>query len=221
MYKRQILLVLDILLIFSIAWLFLRLTSFLHINYIRKHESISANFDILGAIAKIAISVFTIIAVLDKLGINVGGLLALGGIGGVAIGFAGKDLFANFFGFLIIAFDRPFKIGDLISSADRQIRGVVEDISWRVTKVRSLEKRAIYIPNSLFATIVLQNETQMLARRISENLKFSYKERQAVDVFLKSINSFLTECKDLNSKFPHTFNPVSYTHLTLPTTSRV
>ena len=49
---------------------------------------------------------------LQTLGYSISGLLALGGVGGIAIGFAAKDLLANFFGGLMSYLDRPFKIGD-------------------------------------------------------------------------------------------------------------
>ena len=56
------------------------------------------------------------ILVLQSIGISLSGLLAFGGIGGIAVGFAAKDLLANFFGGLSIYLDRPFTTGDWIRS---------------------------------------------------------------------------------------------------------
>ena len=57
----------------------------------------------------------------------------------------------------MIHLDRPFTIGDWISSTDREIEGVVESIGWRLTIIRAFDKRPIYIPNSLFTQIVVKN----------------------------------------------------------------
>ena len=58
-------------------------------------------------------------------GLSISGVLAFGGIGGIAIGFAARDLLANFFGALTIYLDKPFSVGDWIRSPDREIEGVV------------------------------------------------------------------------------------------------
>jgi MscS family membrane protein len=167
-----------------------------------KHDAnLLATLNIFNTIAKIIIVSITVMIILDKMGVNISGILTIGGIGGIALGLAGKDLFANFFGFFVIILDQPFKVGDLISSTDREIKGVVEKISWRVTKVINMEKRPLYIPNSLFTTIIVQNESRMVARRIKENLKFFYSNKGQFDGFIAKINNFLIHCKELNKNF--------------------
>ena len=64
-------------------------------------------------------------------------MLALGGVSGIAVGFAAKDLLANFFGALMIYLDKPFKIGDWVRSSDKEIEGIVEAIGWRQTRIRN------------------------------------------------------------------------------------
>ena len=68
----------------------------------------------------------------------------------------------------MIHLDRPFALGDWVSSPDRDIEGVVEHIGWRLTVIRSFDKRPIYIPNSLFTQIVVKNPSRMTNRRIFE-----------------------------------------------------
>ena len=94
--------------------------------------------------------------------------MAFGGIGGIAIGFAAKDLLANFFGALMIFLDRPFSIGDWIRSPDREIEGVVEDIGWRSTKIRTFDKRPLFIPNSAFASLTVENASKMQTEGFSK-----------------------------------------------------
>ena len=86
------------------------------------------------------------LVVLQTLGVSVSGVLALGGIGGLAIGFAAKDLLANFFGGLMLYLDRPFAVGDWIRSPDREIEGDVEQIGWRLTRIRTFDKPAALHP---------------------------------------------------------------------------
>jgi MscS family membrane protein len=57
----------------------------------------------------------------------------------------------------MIFLDRPFSVGDHIKSPDRQIEGTVDFISWRLTQIRTLEGRTLYIPNSVFSTIIIEN----------------------------------------------------------------
>ena len=105
----------------------------------------------MAKLLRLSVAITAFLVIIQTLGYSVSGLLAFGGVGGLAVGFAAKDLLANFFfGGLMIHLDRPFTIGDWISSTDREIEGVVENIGWRLTIIRAFDKRPIYIPNSLF-----------------------------------------------------------------------
>ncbi len=78
---------------------------------------------------RISLFITALLVVAQNLGFSVSGVLAFGGIGGLAVGLAAKDLLANFFGTLTIFLDRPFAEGDWIRSPDKEIEGVVELIS--------------------------------------------------------------------------------------------
>ena len=123
--------------------------------------------DAVAQLLRIAALVTSFLVALQSLGFSVEGVLAFGGIGGIAIGFAAKDLLANFFGSLIIYFDRPFAVGDWIRSPDKEIEGTVEDIGWRLTRIRTFDKRPLYVPNSVFTTITVENPSRMSHRRIN------------------------------------------------------
>lgn len=90
----------------------------------------------------------------EHFGMSLSGLMAFGGIGGIAIGMAGKDILSNFFSGLMLYFDRPFNIGDWVSSPDRNIEGTVVEIGWRITKIITFDHRPLYIPNSVFLLLV-------------------------------------------------------------------
>ena len=147
----------------------------------------------LGKLGRIAVLIVIALIMLDTLGFSISGLLAFGGIGGLAISFAAKDLLANFFGGLMLYLDRPFAIGDAIRSPDRDIEGTVELIGWRQTKIRTLEKRALYVPNSVFPTIAVENVTRMNYRRIREYVGVRYQDAAVLPTLLTAIQTMLRE----------------------------
>lgn len=196
----------EVVLIGCVVWILIRMVKVAENYYLQKEGSCAFTANISSMVAKGALVLLAGLMILDKLGVNIGGILAVGGIGGIALGLASKDLFANFFGFVTIVLDRPFKVGDLIYSSDRDIRGVVDRITWRFTRVITLEKKPMYIPNSIFSTIVIQNESKVLARRIDENLKFEFHEHTKIDEFTKKISSLLKSSELLNQKFRANFD---------------
>ena len=132
--------------------------------------------------------ILVILTVMQLFDYSVSGLLAFGGIGGIAVGFAAKDLLANFFGGLMIYLDRPFSVGDWIRSPDKEIEGTVEDIGWRLTRIRTFDKRPLYIPNSIFASISVENPSRMSNRRIYEKIGIRYDD-------VSKMNTIVTEVK--------------------------
>nr|WP_299239991.1 mechanosensitive ion channel family protein [uncultured Halomonas sp.] len=154
----------------------------------------SAVSKLLGAV------IFTVVALalLEALGMSLSGLLAFGGLGGLVIGFALRDILANFFGGLAIHLDNPFKVGDWISSPDREIEGTVEDIGWRLTRIRTFDLRPLYIPNNIFSSIAVVNPSRMLNRRIYETVGLRYQDIAQVDGIVSSIRSLLKEHESID-----------------------
>jgi MscS family membrane protein len=95
------------------------------------------------------------VVVLQNAGMNVGGLLAGLGIGGLAIALAGKNTLENLFGSIVISFDRPFRIGDWVKVGD--IQGTVEDLGLRSTRLRTLDRSLVTIPNAQMADAKVEN----------------------------------------------------------------
>jgi MscS family membrane protein len=140
---------------------------------------------------RITLWLIAALTALQTLGVSVSGLLAFGGIGGIAVGFAAKDLLANFFGGLGIYLDRPFTLGDWIRSPDRSIEGVVEDIGWRITRIRTFDKRPLYVPNSVFSQISIENPSRMLNRRIYERFGVRYGDSRALPQIISDVEAML------------------------------
>lgn len=149
-------------------------------------------------LVRIALWLVTALMLLQTLGVSVSGLLAFGGIGGIAVGFAAKDLLANFFGGLGVFMDRPFTIGDWVRSPDRSIEGTVEDIGWRVTRIRTFDKRPLYVPNSIFGQITIENPSRMFNRRIYEKFGLRYGDSRQLSSVLSGIRKMLSEHPDID-----------------------
>lgn len=121
----------------------------------------------------------------------ISGILAFGGVGGIGVALAAKDLLGNFFGGLMIYLDRPFKVGDWIRSPDRNIEGTVEHIGWRLTRIRTFDKRPLYVPNGVFSTISVENPSRMLNRRIRTNVGLRYDDAPKVAAILQDVETML------------------------------
>lgn len=148
---------------------------------------------------RLTVTITLALVILQTLGFSISGVLAMGGIGGIAIGFAAKDLLANFFGGLIIYLDRPFTIGDWIRSPDRNIEGTVEKIGWRVTMIRNFESQPIYVPNAIFTNIVVENPSRMANRRIYETIGLRYRDLGSMDSIVSEVESMLVGHPDIDA----------------------
>ncbi|VAW67958.1 Small-conductance mechanosensitive channel [hydrothermal vent metagenome] len=153
----------------------------------------------IGKLVRISVFITGGLILLQTLGYSISGLLAFGGVGGIAIGFAAKDLLANFFGGLMIYLDRPFKVGDWIRSNDRDIEGTVENIGWRLTRIRTFDKRPLYVPNSIFTNISVENPSRMTNRRINETLGIRYDDISSMKIIVEQVETMLKNHPDIDT----------------------
>lgn len=149
----------------------------------------------MGKLLRLSLIITVTLVVLQSFGYSISGVLAFGGIGGLAVGFAAKDLLANFFGGLMIYMDRPFKVGDWVRSPDKDIEGTVEDIGWRLTRILTFDKRPLYVPNATFASISVENPSRMTHRRIYETVGVRYCD-------LNTVKGIVDEVRDLLNNHP-------------------
>ncbi|WP_392385108.1 mechanosensitive ion channel family protein [Marinomonas primoryensis] len=174
-------------------------------------SKITANVDYTtaSAISKLlraSVVITSALVVLQTLGFSISGVLAFGGIGGIAVGFAAKDLLANFFGGLMVYLDRPFAIGDWIRSPDQNIEGTVEHIGWRQTRIRTFEKRPLYVPNSTFSLISVENPSRMTHRRLNETIGVRYTDFSVLPTILADIKDMISKHEDIDSNQTYMVN---------------
>lgn len=164
----------------SVGWYVIRFVQRAEVHlkvYSQKDNRLDAvTVEALSKIIKLIAFVLTFLFFLSAFGVSLTGLLAFGGMGGIAIGFAAKDLLGNVFGGLMLYMDKPFTVGDWIRSPDKEIEGTVEKIGWRMTVVRTFDKRPLYIPNGIFANISIENPSRMTNRRIKETIGIRYSD---------------------------------------------
>ncbi len=186
----------DVLVIAVIAWTLLRFITQAQENLVaarkaRGKEVDHTTVDAIGKLLRVSVLITTTLVVLQTLGYSISGVLAFGGIGGIAIGFAAKDLLANFFGGLMIYLDRPFTIGEWIRSPDREIEGTVEHIGWRLTRIRTFDKRLLFVPNMVFANVTVETPSRMSHRRIYETIGLRYEDADKMEAITSAIRTML------------------------------
>ncbi|MUK70691.1 mechanosensitive ion channel family protein [Aliivibrio fischeri] len=187
------------ILIWGFIWSALRLTSLIEKQFLTNPKHDETTVLALGKVVRLIFITLGVLSLMQGVGLSLSGLLTFGGVGGLVVGLAAKDLLSNFFGGMMIYFDRPFKVGDWIRSPDRSLEGTVERIGWRMTVIRTFDKRPLYVPNSVFSNIVVENPSRMLNRRIKEDIGIRYDDIHSIERIVDEIKTMLQEHNDIDS----------------------
>jgi small-conductance mechanosensitive channel len=129
------------------------------------HEMLGSALSLINVLVSIALFAIAIIVVLDNVGVNVTGLIAGLGIGGIAIGLAAKGVFEDLFAALAIIFDRPFRVGETIGFEGRS--ATVERIGMKSTRLRALTGEEIIVSNTALLNKELSNYARLERRRMT------------------------------------------------------
>lgn len=165
---------------------------------------------VIGQLIRVMLVIISVLMAIPIMGYSISALLAFGGVGTLAIGLAARDSLANFFGGMMVFLDRPFNVGDWVSSPDRNIEGTVEKIGWRLTRIRTFDKRPIFVPNSLFSTIVLENPSRMSNRRIYTTIGLRYCDASKMPVLLAEIETMLRNHPEIDANLTLMVNFVEF-----------
>ncbi len=184
----------------AITWFGFKFVEIYERSYVAKQTESDSTFDrttvfITSKILRVVVIILGILVAMQTLGLSIAGILAFGGVGGIAIGFAARELIANYFGGLMLFMDRPFKVGETITSSDRDIEGTVQEIGWRQTIIVKFDTRTLFVPNSVFATIVVRNMTRQQNRRIFEYVGIRYDDAD-------QLVAIVSDTKDMLSNHP-------------------
>ena len=192
------------LFVIALFWFAMRYITYVERNAIErapngKRKRDKTSIRAVSQLLRITLVVVALLVGMQTAGISIATLLAAGGIGGIAIGFAAKDTIANFLGGMMIFWDRPFSVGDWVRSPDRQIEGTVENIGWRLTRIRTFDKRPLYVPNGVFSTIAVENPSRMSNRRIKTTVGVRYDDATKVEDILKDIEKMLRNHPEIDA----------------------
>lgn len=150
----------------------------------------------LEKLTSVGIVVVTSVLGMQAVGLDINSLLAIGGIGGLAIGLAGREIFENVFSGFLIMGARPFDEGDevLFSPGGKLVEGIVVDIGWYHTSIRSFEREMYNIPNSVFSREVVLNVTRKGKEwRFSESIPIRVCDLDKVEAIVSDLRRMLRQ----------------------------
>lgn len=187
----------------SFVWLGYRLVDVGALAICRMADRHNQNLDttlfpLLSRIMKVAVVVVGGLFILQNLDVNVTGLIAALGVGGIAVALAGQKTVENLLGSIIIAIDRPFKIGNFCKVGD--YLGVIEDIGLRSTRVRTLDRTLVTIPNGKLSDMTIENFAHRDRIRWVSSIGVTY------SATIEQIKYVVDEVKKLILAHPKTFN---------------
>jgi len=157
-----------------------------------KHRSFEVSgVKALSRLSQVGALLIFILVVMGVLAVPISGLVTVGGVGGIALAYAGKDILSNFLGGVMIYANRQFAIGDWIHSPDRDIEGVVEAMDWRFTSIRRFDKQLLYVPNSVFSNVLMINASRMSHRRIRQAIGVRYNDIAKIPAIFKDLRNAL------------------------------
>ncbi|HLR43360.1 MAG TPA: mechanosensitive ion channel family protein [Pseudogracilibacillus sp.] len=140
---------------------------------------------------QVVIIAISISVILQELNYQIGGFLTGLGLGGLAFSLAAQDAIANLFGGIVIITEKPFTIGDWITTPS--VDGTVEDISFRSTKIRTFSDALVTVPNATLSNEPITNWSKMGKRQITFNIPITYDaSTNAVERVVKRIEDTLT-----------------------------
>ncbi len=157
--------------------------------------------DAIGKLVRAAVFITAILVIMQTLGFSVAGILAFGGMGGIAVGFAAQSLVANLLGGLTIFASRPFKVGEYIILPGTELMGGVEHIGWRATRILGFDEKPFFVPNAVFNTSSVINHSRMHSRRIMEYMYIRYRDVDRVQAVVADANKMLNEHPGIRHDF--------------------
>ncbi|MCH9715137.1 MAG: mechanosensitive ion channel family protein [Cyanobacteria bacterium] len=154
----------------------------------------------------IAVVIITVAALMVTFGVSTTAVGTMLGGAGIGIGFGTQQVSQNFLSGLMLYFTRPFSVGDWIelpiwSGVETStLQGTVERIGWYHTRIVTLDRRPLSIPNSVFATTPIENPGRMYNRRIKASISLRYEDLPRIEAIAQAVNELLHNHPDIDSK---------------------
>ena len=168
-------------------------------------ESLKDAMNVITVLVNVVVWILALILVLDNLGVNVTALVAGLGVGGIAIGLAAQGIFSDLFAALSILFDRPFRVGDVISYGGNT--GRVEAIGLKTTRIRALSGEQLVMANTKLLEQQVSNMRRIEERRIVIQIGIIYQTPHDIVAALPGeIEAIIKAQSDVRFDRAHFFN---------------
>ena len=215
----------DFTLSFSVVWLCSRLIRIASLIFSHQAKTTVSKLDdqlipLLTKTAQLLVWAIGVVFILQNMGVQVTALLAGASVGGVAIALASKDTIENLFGSIVVFIDQPFQIGDWVL-IDGTTEGVVEEVGFRSTRIRTFANSLITVPNSKIAHSTVNNFGKRERRRFKTMLNLRYDTPlDKLEAYLESLRAYLRGNEKifqdvifvyLNNMGPHSVDILIYT----------
>ncbi|MCK5882910.1 MAG: mechanosensitive ion channel family protein [Bacteriovoracaceae bacterium] len=143
----------------------------------------------------------------DSLTLDMKGIVAGLGIGGIAFALAAKDTISNIFGSITVLVDRPFRIGDWVQIGDG-VQGIVEEVGLRSTRIRTFYDSLITVPNGQLTNISIDNYGQRNFRRFKTTVGVQYDTHpDTLEKFCEAIKEIIMKTENIRKdRFYVSFN---------------
>lgn len=151
-------------------------------------------------VAKTLLIILAFLLLMAQFGVDVSAFLVGLGVGGLAIALAAQKILENLFGGAVLSLDQPFQVGDYCKCGD--ILGYIEEIGIRSTRIRTLDRTLISIPNSKLSEMHIENYMER------EKIRFYNVIRLDLNTPLAKIKELLSEFERIliaNDNFHHDF----------------
>ena len=187
----------------GLAWLAAKLIDLalehLRSTMLARHGKFSSSVvPLVSRLVKLSVLLLAIAAVLSAWGYNATAILAGLGVGSIAIALAAQKTIENFFGGVSVISDRPVSVGDFCKVGD--LMGTIEDIGLRSTRIRTLDRTMVSVPNGQFSSMTLENfeKRDKMLFHVTLNLRRDSTPDQ-VRIVLKSIAQILAGHSDVEA----------------------
>ncbi|MBB6609474.1 mechanosensitive ion channel family protein [Pontibacter sp. Tf4] len=190
----------QVFVIVALAWVVLRFVDFIGLIFQHRSSLTASKLDdqlvpFFRDFAKVMVVIFAFLVMLGTVfGVNVAGLVAGLGVGGLAIAFAAKESLENLLASFTIFLDHPFVVGDLVEVGG--ITGTIEKIGFRSTRIRTLEKSFVTVPNKSMIDKPLNNLTLRTFRRVQFDIPLTF------DTTAAQIRAISTELQQYINNHP-------------------
>jgi MscS family membrane protein len=193
-----------VLVVVALAWFFMRMLDFIAWTVIGRMQRAQvqhriAAVKLLRGSAKALVAIAALLIVLSLQGVNLATAIAGLGIGGLALAFAAQKTIENLFGTVMVVADAPVRMGDFCRVGDKL--GTIENIGLRSTRIRTLDRTLVTVPNGLLVSMVLENLTAREKMWFYHTIGLSYETTvDTLRCVLENVHSMLRRHPNVESQ---------------------